>query len=129
MKRFGTSILAVLALSASSLFAGVLDGKWYGEMKVPPTQNAQERTVIATLDLQSEGGALKGTLSFGKKGKRSTEIKDARVEGDRIFFSTTRETKKGERTVRWKGVVTGDELHLTAGGKKRAGRSMTLKRV
>ena len=130
MKRIGTSILAVLALSASGLFAATFDGMWQGEMKTPARKGAETRSVMTTLDLHSEGDAVKGTLSFGKKGKHTVEIKDGKVDGDKLVFTTTRETPKGPRTRTWEGTFAGDELHVTAGsGRKRPGTTLVLKRV
>ncbi len=132
MKRFGTSILAILALSASSLFAAAIDGKWQGEMKTTGKKAAKERVVSTVFDFKSEGNALKGTVSMGKgkRGPGPVEIKDGKVEGDKVSFTTVvASKKKGDRTVTWEGTVSGDELKVTASGaKKKGSTSLTLKR-
>jgi hypothetical protein len=118
-------ILSILAAFSLTAFAAGIDGKWSGENKV--TTKKGEQTITSTLEVKSDGDKLTGTLTMGGgRRARPTELKDGKISGDKVTFSTTMQTKQGERTVQWEGVVSGDELKLTRQGGR--GMGLTLKR-
>jgi len=123
--------LIAMGLLASSLYAGI-DGKWRAELQAPQGKAKPEgkRTLTTTFDLKADGNALTGkvTASGGKR-RRSFEIQNGKVEGDKFSFTTLIQTKKGETKLIWEGTVSGDELKGTrsrVGGKR--GQDFTAKR-
>ncbi len=127
MKRLCITIIAALSFGVLGLAAGI-DGTWTGKAPRKGKNGEPDREVAATLTLRSEGNKLTGTMNIGR-GRKSAEIKDGTVEGERIAFTTTATAKKkGEVTMRWIGKVTGDELTLSREGRKKRTAQIVLKR-
>ncbi|MBC8164401.1 MAG: hypothetical protein H7Y20_00870 [Bryobacteraceae bacterium] len=98
----------LMALTAISMFASDVDGKWTASMTGP---NGQSREV--TFNLKADGDKLTGTMS-GRQGDQP--IEDGKIDGKNISFSRT----MGERKMSYKGSIEGDELKMkvsTAGGE------------
>jgi len=121
-------VFACLALAASLLLAGALDGKWVSERKID--RNGEEMTIIQTFDLKSEGPKLTGTLtmSFGTMEPRTSEIKDGKIEGSKFTFKTVMSTPNGDFTTAWEGSIEGDVLKGTATRDGGEGRPFEAKR-
>lgn len=97
-----------------------LDGRWTAEMKARSKKQG-DQTMTQTLNLKIDGGALTGTVSAGNKRARSADIRDGKIDGSRFSFTTIRQTKKGERKMRWEGQIEGDSLKGTVmreGGRR-----------
>ena len=66
-----------------------------------------------TYTLKQDGTKLTGSV----KGPRNTnEITDGKIEGDKISISYKIQGMQGnEMTIKWNGVVSGDEITFTMG--------------
>ena len=117
-----TTILLSFVFSFAALAAQV-DGKWVTEMKVSGGKKnaSQQQTVPVTFNLKSQGAQVSGTvlMSRGKKA-RPMEIKDGKIDGDRITFTTVTTGKKGEKKQDWKCTLAGAELRGSTGKGKRS---------
>ena len=123
----------LLFLTASvSLLAGSLDGRWSVQPVTPTEANAKGKTKsrVATLELQAKGAQLEGKLLGGKK-RAETVITDGKVDGNSFSFVTKSTTKKGERTVYWKGSVEDGTLKGTHSPKQggKGGTAFTAKKL
>ncbi len=70
---------------------------------------------VVTLDLKASGSALTGTMTQpGRGGQAATpvEIKNGKVDGNKISFDVTRETQMGAMTQKFEGPVSGDSMEL-----------------
>ena len=74
MKRIVVSVLATLALMATTLLAADVTGKWSGEVE---GRNGQKRT--QTFDLKADGNKLTGSMV----GHGRPRIKDRRRQDQR----------------------------------------------
>lgn len=130
--RKTSNILLVLLFAALAMVASAasIDGKWAGEATVKNRRQNTEQKLTITADFSSAGDVLNGTVAAGTgRRARPQTIKDGKVNGDAISFTTTAKSKQGERTVYWSGTVAGDELKLTRSQKPGAkGLAITLKR-
>lgn len=114
-------LILTLMLCAASLTAAAagIDGKWISEMQVGDA-DGKTYSHTSTFVLKSEGGVLTGTVVavsaapwMAEATGRSVDIKDGKVEGDKFTFKVTRESKQGERTAVYEGVIEGDRLKGT----------------
>jgi hypothetical protein len=73
-------------------------------------QGGTERT--NTLTFKKEGEKLVGTISAPGRGGQPMEMKvdDAKVTGDEISFSTTREGQNGKIVTKYTGKLSGDSI-------------------
>ena len=108
------TLLCVLALVVPALAQSV-DGKWEA------TQTTPRGEVKITFDLKSSGGNLTGTVQQGQGAGQ--EIKNGKVEGNKVTFETSQPPRGGGDpvTVSWTGTVSGDSLKLTRSGGGRGG--------
>ena len=118
--RFVKLVVAVLAVSALSLFAGEVNGKWKASYSTPDGQTRE-----STFSFKAEGDKLTGTVASARG---ETPITDGKINGDDISFSVTRNFGGTERKMMYKGKVSGDELKLKVGMGERD-FEMTAKRV
>ena len=123
--------LALVAF-CSALFAGPIDGRWKVEI-IPKTEGpakkaAKNRLRTATLEFKTKGNQLTGTLAAKKL---SSALDKGLVDGNSFSFATKLTTKKGERTIYWKGTIDGDTLKGTQSAKEGAkrGQQFTAKRT
>ena len=91
--------LAVVAFAADAT------GKWSFE-----TQGRNGPTT-QTLSLKQSGGDLTGTVSGGRGG--DVQISDGKVDGNNVSFSVVREFRGNQMTIKYTGVISGDEMKLT----------------
>jgi len=118
-----------VALAAFCLFAlavGALaqsiDGKWEA------TQTTPRGEIKITFDLQNSGGKVTGTVTLGQG--QSQEIKNGKLEGNKLSFETTQQGRGGDPvTVSWTGTLSGDSLKLTRTGGRGGGQELEAKRV
>lgn len=131
MKTLAT-IFVLLALCTGVAFAADVTGKWVAESKTQ-TKEGEERTVTTTFDLKADGSTLTGsvTTSMGAGGRgRAIDIKDGKIDGNKITFSTVQQGKNGEVKMNWTATVDGAELkgnRVREGGQGR-GMEFTAKK-
>ncbi len=122
----------VLVTFCSTLFAGPIDGRWKVEItpksEAPAKKAGKNKIRTATLDFKTQGNQLTGTLAAKKL---SSALDKGLVDGNSFSFATKLTTKKGERTVYWKGTIEGDTLKGTQSAKQGAkrGQQFTAKRA
>lgn len=104
-----------LVLCAFAAFGADVTGTWKGALET------QQGTLEIEYQFKAEDGKLTGTAS-SQMG--SISITNGKVEGDTITFTIS----TGEYDVVHKGVVTGDEMKLTADVGSRT-LSISAKRV
>ncbi len=111
---------ALLALAVFAALAADVTGKWTGEMNGP-----NERISI-TCNFKQDGTKLTGTMD-GPEGE-PMEIKDGKVEGDRISFTIA----VNDMSIVHEGTIKGDEITLNVkmeGGPGGGPGPITLKRA
>ena len=109
----------LLFLAGLTLAATPVDGRWVAKIE------ARKKTQELVLNLRSDGDRLTGTV--GAK-RRDLEIKDGKISGDTVTFTTTSRGKKQQQAIKilWTGRIEGNELKGTRqreGGKQ--GRPFT----
>src|SRR5271166_1752147 len=80
-------------------------GKWSFETQ------GRNGPMTQTLSLKQDGGSLSGTLAGGRGGE--VQISDGKVDGDKVSFSVVREFRGNQMTIKYNGVISGDEMKLT----------------
>ena len=101
--RFSKAFALVCAFVASAAWAQDLTGKW--------TATAVGNNVAVTLDLKVTGNVVTGAILNPQSGP--AEIKDGKVEGDKISFHVVRTANNETRKVLWQGTIEGEEIHFT----------------
>jgi len=104
MKRAFAAIFLALSLAIGTAFAADLTGKWTATMTTP-----DGNTIPINYTLKQEGTKLTGT-SEGPGG--AIEIKDGKVEGDKVSFYITFEGGNGAMKISHSGTINGDEITL-----------------
>ena len=95
----------VFALTAGLALAVDVTGKWSGEMSGPDGGG-----MSITFTFKQDGTKLTGTADG--PGGQPLQIKDGKVEGDKISFAISFEGGDGEMKVVHEGSVNGDEMTL-----------------
>jgi len=75
------------------------------------------------LDLKAEGSRITGTFENSQT-PGAVELKDGKIEGDKISFNYVRQINGQDMKVSWTGTLSGDEMKLKreiAGGGTRGG--------
>ena len=104
---FVTTLLLVVGLVA---FAADATGKWTYEQA--GRQGGPARQV--TITLKQDGNKLTGSVpGMGRGGDvPPTEIKNGKVDGDKVSFEVVREFNGNTMTTKYEGTVSGDEMKL-----------------
>jgi hypothetical protein len=120
---FVTTILFVVAFVA---MAADVTGKWTYQQ---PGRGGGDPTPV-TITLKQDGATLTGSVpGFARGGGAGTptEITAGKVDGNKIYFETHRQTQNGERVAKYEGVLSDDgatlKLKITQPG--RGGDPMT----
>lgn len=121
MKKLVLSVIAMLALTATTLFAADITGKWSAEVT---TRNGEKRTQV--FNLKAEGDKLTGTVVG--MGGREMNIEEGTISGEDLSFSVTMEFNGNTRKMQYTGKVAGDEINFKTGQGDRA-REFTAKRA
>lgn len=135
-------LCATLFAAALLLPAAGIEGRWKGELAAKGKGNKAKPGKRATgaaqtpgptplsFDFQSAGGQLTGAVTASKgRRARPVTLTDGKVDGDRFSFTTSQKTRKGERKLRWEGVLQGDKLTGTCTPEgARRGTSFTASR-
>jgi hypothetical protein len=106
---FVTALLLVVALGA---FAADVSGKWSYEQAGRNGGPARQ----VTITLKQDGNKLTGSIpGFGRGGDAPpppSEIKNGKIEGDKVSFEVVREMGGNTMTTKYEGTVSGDEMKL-----------------
>jgi hypothetical protein len=98
--------LALLSCAlAAVVFAADATGKWSFETQ------GRNGPATQTLNLKQDGASLTGTLAGGRGGE--AQISDGKVDGNNVSFSVVREFRGNQMTIKYTGVISGDEMKLT----------------
>ena len=108
-KIFSFCVIALLAL-ISTAWAADVNGKWIA--KVAGTQGQEDSEIILTF--KADGAKVTGTLNNSIM-PGDVEIKEGKLEGDKISFSLNRNIAQRDMKVVWKGTVSGDKIKFTRG--------------
>lgn len=103
MAKWLTVLAAISMLSAA---AADISGTWKG------TAETQNGTIQRTFVFHQQGTALTGETTSERTGK--SEIKDGKVEGDKVTFTVTMNFQGNEFKVNYTGTVGGDEIKFRA---------------
>jgi hypothetical protein len=109
-----------LLACALAAFAGI-DGSW----------TAQTKSGNFTLDLKTKDGKITGSvMREGKKKPVIQSIQNARLDGNRLTFTTTQSTKKAVTSFSWEATVGDNQIEgkRTREGAKH-GVAFTAKRA
>jgi len=101
------ALVAGLLFVAASSFAAAVDGKWSGSVSTP----GGDFPVAFTF--KADGAKLTGSMQ-GMDGMDIKIADGAKVDGDKIAFSVTLDFGGMPFTLNYTGVVSGDQIKLTA---------------
>jgi len=90
---------------AIAVYAADTTGKWSFETQ------GRNGPMTQTLSLKQAGSDLTGTLAGGRGGE--VQISDGKVDGNNVSFTVVREFQGNKVTIKYNGVVSGDEMKLT----------------
>jgi hypothetical protein len=131
MRRSVTIRCAVLlALATAVALAADISGKWTGQMGGPDGDGPS-----MVFNFKQDGTKLTGTVDG--PGGEPLQIKDGKVDGDKISFTLSFSGDRGEMKITHEGTIKGDEITLSTkmeggpdgGPGGPGGGSMTLKRA
>jgi len=98
--------LALLSCAlAIAVYAADVTGKWSFDTQ------GRNGPMTQTLTLKQDGGSLSGTVTGGRGGE--VQISDGKVDGNNVSFSVVREFRGNQMTIKYHGVISGDEMKLT----------------
>ena len=103
MMRRAMGFVLACAFAASAAWAQDLTGKW--------TATAVANNVAVTLDLKVAGNVVTGAILNPRSGP--AEIKDGKIEGNRISFHVVRAADDATAKILWQGTIEGEEIHFT----------------
>jgi hypothetical protein len=102
MKR----LLLAAALLVMNMAAADITGTWKGTAETP--NGAIERTFV----FKQDGEKLTGETTSQRTGK--SELKDGKVEGNKVSFSITMNFQGNDMKINYSGTVAGDEIRFRA---------------
>jgi len=104
---------AFLAFVLAATAAGI-DGRWNVEFSPRGKKAAAAPPRPFTLTLNTQDGKVTGSMAAaGKKKARPLNIQNAKVDGNRVIFTTVQMTKKAEAKFDWRITVDGDQMSGT----------------
>jgi hypothetical protein len=124
MKSRLFGVLALLVTFALPAGAADLPGKWTSEFDSPI---GLQKYVY---EFSKSGDTLTGQATFDHSlGKGTVQLKDVKVEGDKVSFSEPLTIDGNEITITYSGTLTGDELNLTRNVGDFGSEQLTAKRA
>ncbi len=114
MKKQLVLLFSLLVMTAMSVFAADVTGKWVGE--------AGGKGAPPNFTFKQDGSTLTGSTS-GRGGE--VQISNGKVDGDNISFEVTREFNGNTMTTKYSGTVSGNTMKLTM-ETARGNREITL---
>jgi hypothetical protein len=115
MRRAIGLILASAFLTCAA-WAQDLTGKW--------TATAVANNVAVTLDLKISGNVVTGAIINPNSG--TAEIKDGKIEGNKISFHVLRTANDATNKILWQGTIEGEEIHFTRAVEGAPGPAMQV---
>jgi len=103
--KFLSCLLLVLALSATA-YAADVDGKWTG------TVSTGQGDIPVVFNLKADGAKLTGSTTGLDGGE--VPINDGKVDGNTITFTVTFDFGGMPFMLSYKGIVSKDEIKVTA---------------
>ena len=94
----------LVALFAAGAWAADISGKWKGEW------TDSRETPPYTFTFTQDGASLTGTV--GSEGGEDQQIRDGKVNGDRVSFVVVRKVGAREMTASYSGRVDGGEINF-----------------
>jgi hypothetical protein len=119
MNRAIATFAVMLALSAVSLFAADVNGKWTAEYE------GRNGKMTQTFNLKTEGDKLTGTVTSPRG---ENQISDGKVTGDQVTFNVKVEMGGETRVMKYTGKVEGNEIKFSVEGGQRS-REYVAKRA
>jgi hypothetical protein len=105
-------VITIALVFAFAAMAADATGKWTFEQ--PGRGGGPGRPT--TITLKQDGAKLTGSVpGFGRGGDNPpppSEIKDGKVDGDKVSFTVTREFNGNSMTTKYEGTISGDEMKL-----------------
>jgi len=124
MKIRFLGILAVLLAVAMPAAAGDLLGRWTAEFDTPI---GVQKYVY---EFKKTGDALSGEATFERSiGNGSVQLKNVKVEGDKVSFDEPLSVDGNELTITYSGTLVGDEIKLTRNVGQFGTEELTAKRA
>jgi len=101
----------ILAL-AVAVFAQAVDGKWEAK------QTTQRGEVTTTFEFKNAGGKVTGTMTRGGGQGQPIEIKNGKLEGNKLTFEVAQPGRGGGDpvTITYTGMVAADAIKFTTAG-------------
>jgi hypothetical protein len=101
-----TKLLSLAALFGLSVAAADITGTWKGTAETP------NGTIERTFVFRQEGTKLTGETISQRTGK--SEIREGKVEGDKVSFTVNMNFQGNDVKVNYTGTVSGDEIKFRA---------------
>jgi hypothetical protein len=105
-------VVTIALVFAFAAMAADATGKWTFEQ--PGRGGGPGRPT--TITLKQDGAKLTGSVpGFGRGGDNPpppSEIKDGKVDGDKVSFTVTREFNGNSMVTKYEGTISGDEMKL-----------------
>lgn len=108
MKKLAFACFFVLMALAATALAADITGKWTGEMGGPGGGGG----FTLTYTFKQDGAKLTGSM-VGPQGD-PIEIKDGKIEGDKLSFFITFDGGGTSMKITNEGTIAGDEIKLTS---------------
>jgi hypothetical protein len=106
VSKFALAVVFGLLLSAAPALAADVDGKWAGMISTPGGE------VPVAFEFKADGTNLTGTTS--SPDGMSVNIKDGKIDGDKITFGVSLDFGGMALDIAYSGVVTPTELKMKA---------------
>jgi hypothetical protein len=124
MKMRILGILALLTAAAVSAATAGLAGRWTAEFDSPI---GVQKYVY---EFKGAGDALSGQATYEHSmGKGTVQLKDLKLEADKISFTEPLTIDGNEITITYSGTLAGDELKLTRNVGEFGTEQLTAKRA
>ena len=118
------AFLAVLLAAALPASAADLVGRWAAEFDSPI---GVQKYVY---EFKNSGDTLTGQATFDHSmGKGTVDLKNLKVEGDKVTFTEPLTIDGNEITITYSGTLAGDELKLTRNVGDFGAEQLTAKRA
>jgi hypothetical protein len=105
-RQLTTGLVLVFTLAAAPAFAADVDGKWAGTISTPGGD------FPVAFEFKSDGTKLTGT-TMSPDGM-SINIKDGKIDGDKITFGVSLDFGGMPLDIAYSGVITPTEMKMTA---------------
>ena len=105
-RKLTTALVLAFTLAAAPAFAADVDGKWAGTISTPGGE------FPVAFEFKSDGTKLTGT-TVSPDGM-SINIKDGKIDGDKITFGVSFDFGGMALDIAYSGVVTPAEMKMTA---------------